>query len=131
MVKRNDRPDHRPTYFKQTAISDTAQPSKCRNCGSQVWRLLVNGLETILDPELLTPAQELIFRVNNPKRATYSIHRDSPSWYARYRSQQAIITNPNGQQILADHQHKILGATELPEYFPPRYTYEIPERPAF
>ena len=115
----------------RSQISDTAQPSKCRNCGSRVWRLLVNGIETILDPEPLTVAEELIYRVTHPKRATYSIHRDSPTWYARYRSQQAIITNPNGQLILADHQHKTLGASELPEYFPPRYTYEIPERPAF
>jgi len=130
MVKGNDRPTDRPTYFKQQ-ISDTAQPSKCRNCGSRIWRLLVNGIETILDPELLTPADELIYRITHPKRATYSIHRDSPSWYAHYRSQQAIITNPNGQLILADHQHKTLINTDLPEYFPPRYTYEIPERPAF
>lgn len=121
----------RLTYFKQKQISDLAEPSKCRNCGSRVWRLLVNGIETILDPEPLTVAEELIYRVSYPKRATYAIHRDSPTWYARYRSQQAIITNPNGQLILADHQHKTLGATELPEYFPPRYTYEIPERPAF
>ena len=121
----------RPTYFKQPQLSDLAQPSKCRNCGSRVWRLLVNGVETILDPELLTPAEELIYRITNPKRATYAIHRDSPSWYARYRSQQAIITNPRGQLILADHQHKTLATSELPEYFPPRYHYEIPERPAF
>jgi len=131
MVKGNDRPTDRPTYFKQQ-ISDTAQRSKCRNCNNPVWRLLVNGVETILDPELLTPADELIYRITHPKRATYSIHRDSPSWYAHYRSQQAIITNPRGQLILADHQHKVLGINHfLPEYFPPRYTYEIPERPAF
>ena len=121
----------RLTYFKQKQISDLAEPSKCRNCGSRVWRLLVNGVETILDPDLLTPAQELVYRITHPKRATYSIHRDSPTWYAHYRSQQAIITNPNGQLILADHQHKTLVTSELPEYFPPRYTYEIPERPAF
>jgi len=131
MVERNDRPDHRPTYFKQTQISDTAQPSKCRNCGSKVWRLLVNGIETILDPDLLTPAEELIYRVNNPKRATYAIFRNSPTWYARYRSQQSIVHNPCGQLILADHQHKALATAELPEYFPKRYDYEIPERPAF
>lgn len=121
----------RLTPFKQTQISDTAQPSKCRNCGSRVWRLLVNGVETILDPELLSVAQELIYRVTHPKLATYSIHRDSPTWYARYRSQQAIITKPSGQLILADHQHKVLATSELSTYFPPRYIYEIPERPAF
>ena len=121
----------RLTYFKQSAISDLAQPSKCRNCGSRVWRVLVNGIETILDPELLTAADELIYRLTHPKRATYSIHRDSQRWYARYRSQRAIITKPDGQLILADHQHKTLTTSELPEYFPPRYTYEIPERPAF
>ena len=131
MVERNDRPDHRPTYFKQKQISDLAEPSKCRNCGSRVWRLLVNGVETILDPELLGVAAELIYRISYPNQATYSIHRDGSNWYARYRSQQAIITNPNGQLILADHNHKTLVTSELPEYFPPRYTYEIPERPAF
>ena len=121
----------RPTYFKQPQLSDQAQPSKCRNCGSRVWRLLVNGIETILDPELLTAADELIYRITHPNRATYSIHRNSSTWQARYRSQQAIITNPDGQPILADHQHKVLATSELPTYFPPRYTYEIPERPAF
>lgn len=120
----------RLTYFKQQ-ISETAQPSKCRNCGSRVWRLLVNGVETILDPELLSVAAELIYRISYPKQATYAIVRDGSTWYARYRSQQAIITNPGGQLILADHQHKTLATSELPEYFPPRYTYEIPERPAF
>ena len=131
MVKRNDRPTDRPTYFKQSAISDQAQPSKCRKCGSRVWRLLVNGVETILDPELLTPAEELIYRVTHPKQATYSIHRNTPTWYAHYRSQSAIITKPSGQLILAQHQHKTLATSELPEDFPPRYTYDIPERPAF
>jgi hypothetical protein len=121
----------RPTYFKQTQINRIAQPSKCRNCGSKVWRLLVNGLETILDPEPLTAADELIYRITHPKRATYAIHRDSPTWYATYRSQRAIIANPDGQLILADHQHKVLATSELPTYFPPQYTYEIPERPAF
>jgi hypothetical protein len=130
MVRGIDRPTDRPTFFKQQ-ISDTAQPSKCRNCGSRVWRLLVNGVETILDPELLSVAAELIYRISYPKRATYAIVRDGSTWYARYRSQQAIITKPDGQLILADHQHKTLATSELPEYFPPRYTYEIPERPAF
>ena len=130
MGKGIDSPDHRPTYFKHH-ISDTAQPSKCRSCGSRVWRLLVNGVETILDPDLLTPAEELIYRVSNPKRATYAIFRDSPTWYARLRSQQSIIHNPCGQLILADHEHKALATAELPEYFPKRYSYEIPERPAF
>jgi len=115
----------------RTTISDQAQPSKCRKCGSRVWRLLVNGVETILDPELLTPAEELIYRVTHPKQATYSIHRNTPTWYAHYRSQSAIITKPSGQLILAQHQHKTLVTSELPEYFPPRYTYDIPERPAF
>jgi hypothetical protein len=130
MVRGIDRPTDRPTFFKHQ-ISETAQPSKCRNCGSRVWRLLVNGVETILDPELLTAADELIYRISYPKRATYAIVRDGSTWYARYRSQQAIITNPGGQLILADHQHKTLATSELPEYFPPRYHYEIPERPAF
>jgi hypothetical protein len=121
----------RLTYFKQSAISDLAQPSKCRNCGSRVWRLLVNGVETILDPELLTAADELIYRLTHPKRATYSIHQVGSTWQARYRSHRAIIKTPNGQNILADHQHKVLTTSDLPDYFPPRYTYEIPERPAF
>ena len=108
-----------------------AAPSKCQNCRSKVWRILVNGVETILDPELLSPIEELTFRIDNPKLATYSIHRQGTTWFARFRSKKAIVDKPVGELILASHLHKVLATADLPTYFPPRFTYEIPERPAF
>lgn len=116
---------------KTTRVGDLAVAGKCPNCRSKVWRILVNGLEVILDPELLSPIDELKFRVANPQKSTYSIHRFGESWFAKYRSQKEIIDKPVGELILASHLHKVLATADLPTYFPPRFTYEIPERPAF
>lgn len=128
-----DRPTDRPTYFKQSRVSEIATAGKCRNCGSKIWRIVVSGIELALDGEPLDLRAEILIRAKmaaDPWFGTYAISRANPTFKARFRFLTDILAGKQ-ELVLGQHQHSALATAELPTYFPPRYTYEIPERPAF
>jgi hypothetical protein len=113
----------------KTRPTDIAQPHKCPTCKSLTWQLFVNGILTLLDPELLQPLEELQTRIN--RAHTYSIHQAGRSFTARFRSVQEIIRHPSDSKRLTTHTHRALPTTELPTYFPARHTYHQQEEPQF
>lgn len=121
------------TTWRAPRVSEIATAGKCRNCGSKVWRILVSGIELALDGEPLDLRAEILIRAQmavDPWFGTYAITRASPTFKARFRRTADILAGRQ-ELVLSQHQHSALATAELPNYFPARYTYEIPERPAF
>lgn len=116
----------------QHQISTQAKAQKCKKCQSAIWELWVMGILTTLDTQRLDLVQEIKTRLTGGK--VFQAVKDETTFIARPRHTYDITPG--------DHDHKVILRNHVcnlgklienghPNYFPPRYTNELPERPPF
>lgn len=110
--------------------SEYATKSTCGQCQNPIWKIRVSGLDRKLDVELLSIQSELMARLE--KRATFRIKKWLPTFYAEYRTADAIAKSA-GQNpyVLAEHKCRPKTQSHHPDYFPNPLKYVHHEEPQF
>lgn len=110
--------DNRWKSFQHPRLSETAAADQCDKCGSAIWSLFCRtGFRVHLDPELVTPAQDLEFYL--ARRRTYRVWQVGYGFETELRSNNAIKWETEPTMALPAHIcDRTNVRTELPDYFP-------------
>lgn len=116
--------------FPHPRVTETAKPDHCWSCKSALWVVWIrSGFKVYLDPEPVTPAQDLEFYLT--KRHTFRLYKVGYEFEVDYRGPHDILRDDGSRIVLTEHicdKNNI--RTELPDYYQ-RPSTDYPEEPPF
>lgn len=117
--------------FPHPRVTEVGKPDHCWGCKSAVWVLWIrSGFKVYLDPEPVTPAQDLEFYL--ARRKTFALWKVGFDFEADYRGPHDILADKGERIVLPEHIcDKTNIRTELPDYYGRSKTTDYPEEPPF
>ena len=117
--------------FPHPRVTEIGKPDHCWSCKSAVWVLWIrSGFKVYMDPEPVTPRQDLEFYLAKPRRKTFRLYKVGHDFEADYRGNNDIKRDDGSRIVLAEHIcDKDNIRTELPDYYPRPSTYYESEPP--
>ena len=118
--------------FPHPRVTEIGKPDHCWGCKSAVWVLWIRlGFKVYMDPEPVTPAQDLEFYLAKPRRKTFALWKVGNEFEADYRGNHDIKRDDGSHIVLAEHKCDPNNIrTELPNYYP-RPSSHYSEEPPF
>ena len=116
--------------FPHPRVTEIGKPDHCWGCKSAVWVVWIrSGFKVYLDPEPVTPAQDLEFYL--ARRKTFRLYKVGYDFEVDYRSAHDILKDDGSRIVLPQHicdKNNI--RTELPDYYA-RPSSHYSEEPPF